>query len=101
MDTAPPTGLVMVVLTGSEELAVPSPVAVESVPPAATSELVLSTGWGVVLLGVRRKFRPADYLTRSVDVLSIAGTASERTKVLRCAAAHIVNKGMIPTRVGV
>jgi hypothetical protein len=34
MDTAPPTGLVMVVLSGSEELAVPSPVAVESVPPA-------------------------------------------------------------------
>ena len=44
MDTAPPTGLVMVVLSGSEELAVPSPVAVESVPPAATSELALSTG---------------------------------------------------------
>ncbi len=52
MLTVPATGVVTVVLTGSEELALPSPVEVETVPPAATDSLALSTAvWG----GVRRK----------------------------------------------
>src|SRR5215212_4931757 len=49
MVTVPSTGVMTVVLTGSATLALPSPVAVETVSPAATCRLTLSRETGCQL----------------------------------------------------